>query len=77
MSEENDKIFHLQVMSVNGTFYDDGALEIIVPCEDGLMAFLYGHEEMILALSDGIININRIVYTAYIHITSLGNLNTS
>ncbi len=74
MSDEKDKIFHLQVMSVNGTFYDDGALEIIVPCEDGQMAFLYGHEELILALSDGIINIKKPDGNWLVGVASIGTL---
>ncbi len=59
MSEQNIKTFHLQVMSVNGTFYDDDAIEVIVPCEDGEFAILYGHEEMILAIYDGILKIKK------------------
>ena len=59
MSVEINKIFHLQVISVNGTFYDDDAVEIILPCEDGELAILYGHEEMILAIYDGIIKIKK------------------
>ena len=59
MSTEVAKSFHLQVISVNGTFYDDDAVEIILPCEDGEMAILFGHEEMILAIYDGIIKIKK------------------
>ena len=50
MAEAVSKSFHLQVISVNGTFYDDDAVELILPCEDGEMAILFGHEEMILAI---------------------------
>ena len=57
MSEEKLPTFGLQVISVNGIFYDDRAQEIILPCEDGEQAVLAGHEEMILALSDGVIKI--------------------
>ncbi len=53
------KKFHLKVLSVNGTFYDDEAEEVILPCEDGEMAILYGHEEMILAIYDGILKIKQ------------------
>ena len=74
MSEENKKTFHLQVMSVNGTFYDDDALEIILPCEDGEMAVLYGHEEMILALYDGIIKIKKPDGEWVIGVVTIGSL---
>ncbi|WP_034452067.1 ATP synthase F1 subunit epsilon [Butyrivibrio sp. AE2032] len=74
MSEQNIKTFHLQVMSVNGTFYDDDALEIIVPCEDGEMAILYGHEEMILAIYDGILKIKKPDGEWLIGVVSIGSL---
>ena len=57
MSEEKLPTFGLQVISVNGIFYDDRDQEIILPSEDGEQAVLAGHEEMILALSDGVIKI--------------------
>ena len=59
MSEQLAKTFHLQVISVNGIFYDDQAIEIIVPCDDGELAILAGHEEMILAIYEGIIKIKN------------------
>ena len=59
MSNERFATFGLQVISVNGMFYDDRAEEIILPCSDGELAILAGHEEMILALSDGIIKIKK------------------
>ncbi|MBQ4270673.1 MAG: ATP synthase F1 subunit epsilon, partial [Clostridiales bacterium] len=59
MSEDGIKTFHLQVISVNGIFYDDEATEIIVPCDDGELAILAGHEEMILAIYEGIIKIRN------------------
>ncbi|SFB70027.1 ATP synthase F1 subunit epsilon [Butyrivibrio sp. YAB3001] len=57
----SDKLptFGLQVISVNGMFYDDRAEEIILPCSDGELAILSGHEEMILALSDGVLKIKK------------------
>ena len=61
-------------MSVNGTFYDDDALEIIVPCEDGEMAILYGHEEMILAIYDGILKIKKPDGEWLIGVVSIGSL---
>ncbi len=74
MSETLVKTFHLQVISVNGTFYDDDAQEVIVPCDDGELAILAGHEEMILAIYQGIIKIKKSdgdwVYGA----TSLGSV---
>ncbi len=59
MSDEKLPTFGLQVISVNGIFYDGRAEEIILPCEDGELAVLAGHEEMILALSDGVIKIKK------------------
>ena len=59
MSEQKMPTFGLQVVSVNGTFYDDRAQEIILPCEDGELAVLANHEEMILAISDGVIKIKK------------------
>lgn len=57
--QENIKTFHLKVISINGIFYDDDALEIILPCYDGELALLYGHEEMIYAIYDGMIKIKK------------------
>ena len=51
--------FGLQVISVNGMFYDDRAEEIILPCDDGEMAILPNHADLILALKDGIIKIKK------------------
>ncbi|WP_029231042.1 ATP synthase F1 subunit epsilon [Butyrivibrio sp. VCB2006] len=59
MSQEKLPTFGLQVISVNGMFYDDRAEEIILPLEDGELAILAEHEEMILALSDGVIKIKK------------------
>ena len=56
---DNSKAFDLKVISINGIFYDDKALEIILPCHDGELAILYGHEEMIYAIYDGIIKIKK------------------
>ncbi len=58
MSEEV-RTFDLQVVSVNGIFYNDKAREIIIPCDDGELAILAGHEEMILAIYDGVIKIKK------------------
>ena len=58
MSEEV-KTFDLKVVSVNGVFYNDKAQEIILPCDDGELAILTGHEEMILAIYDGVIKIKK------------------
>ena len=52
MSEER-KTFRLQVMSINGVFYDDRASEIILPCIDGEYAILPNHEELVLAIYNG------------------------
>ena len=59
MIDEKIPTFGLQVISVNGIFYDDKAEEIILPCEDGELAVLAEHEEMILALSDGVIKMKK------------------
>ena len=56
-TKESIQAFSLKVISVNGIFYDDLAQEIILPCYDGELAVLANHEEMILALSDGVIKI--------------------
>ena len=55
--EENIKTFGLKVISINGIFYDGQALEDILPCHDGELALLFGHEEMIYAIYDGVIKI--------------------
>ncbi|WP_026526981.1 ATP synthase F1 subunit epsilon [Butyrivibrio sp. VCD2006] len=47
------KTFRLQVMSINGVFYDDRASEIILPCIDGQYAILADHEELVLAIYNG------------------------
>lgn len=47
------KTFRLQVMSINGVFYDNRASEIILPCIDGEYAILPDHEELVLAIYNG------------------------
>ncbi len=47
------KTFRLQVMSINGTFFEGRASEIILPCIDGQYAILADHEELILAIYTG------------------------
>lgn len=74
MSEERVATFGLQVISVNGIFYDDKAEEIILPCDDGELAVLAGHEEMILALSDGIIKIKKPGGEWTVGVVSLGSV---
>lgn len=74
MSTKLVKTFHLQVISVNGTFYDDEAEEIIVPCDDGELAILAGHEEMILAIYEGIIRIKRSDGSWCIGVVSIGSV---
>ena len=59
MNKEKAPTFGLRVISVNGIFYDDRAEEIILPCADGELAILANHEELILALSDGVIKIKQ------------------
>ena len=74
MSEQLAKTFHLQVISVNGIFYDDQAIEIIVPCDDGELAILAGHEEMILAIYEGIIKIKNPKGNWIIGVVSIGSV---
>lgn len=74
MSEEKVATFGLQVISVNGIFYDDKAEEIILPCDDGELAVLADHEEMILALSDGIIKIKKPGGEWIVGVVSLGSV---
>ncbi len=74
MSEDAVKTFHLQVISVNGIFYDDEAIEIIVPCDDGELAILAGHEEMILAIYEGIIKIKNPKGEWIIGVVSIGSV---
>ena len=74
MSDNKNATFGLQVISVNGVFYDDRAEEILLPCEDGELAILAGHEEMILALSDGIIKIKKPGGEWLIGVVSLGSV---
>lgn len=50
---QDRKTFRLQVMSINGIFFDDRASEIILPCIDGEFAILANHEEMVLAIYNG------------------------
>ena len=74
MSEERVATFGLQVISVNGIFYDDKAEEIILPCDDGELAVLADHEEMILAISDGIIKIKKPGGEWTVGVVSLGSV---
>ncbi|MCR4756438.1 MAG: ATP synthase F1 subunit epsilon [Butyrivibrio sp.] len=74
MSDKTNATFGLQVISVNGVFYDDRAEEIILPCEDGELAILAGHEEMILALADGIIKIKKPGGEWLVGVVSLGSV---
>ncbi|SDA51210.1 F-type H+-transporting ATPase subunit epsilon [Butyrivibrio sp. INlla18] len=74
MSDKTNATFGLKVISVNGVFYDDRAEEIILPCEDGELAILAEHEEMILALSDGIIKIKKPGGEWLVGVVSLGSV---
>ncbi len=53
----NRKTFRLQVMSINGIFFEGLASEIILPCSDGERAILANHEELIIAIYTGKITI--------------------
>ena len=74
MSERNVPTFGLKVISVNGIFFDDQAEEIILPREDGELAILANHEEMILAISDGVIKIKKKGGDWIYGVVSLGSL---
>lgn len=74
MSQPLVKTFHLQVISVNGIFFDDEAQEIILPCDDGEMAILAGHEEAILAIYEGIIRIKDSKGNLIIGVVSIGSV---
>ena len=74
MSDRNVPTFGLKVISVNGIFFDDQAEEIILPCEDGELAILANHEEMILAISDGVIKIKKKGGEWIYGVVSLGSL---
>ena len=71
---EQQKTFDLQVISTNGIFYDDKAIEIILPCHDGELAILYGHEEMLYAIYDGIIKIKKPDGDWFYGVVSLGSV---
>lgn len=66
--------FHLKVISTNGIFYDDRAVEIILPCYDGELAILAGHEEMIYAIYDGVIKIKKPDGEWLMGVVSLGSV---
>jgi len=51
------KTFNLQVISINGIFYDGRARMIILPSIDGEYGILAEHEECIVALDNGVIQI--------------------
>ncbi|MCR5403781.1 MAG: ATP synthase F1 subunit epsilon [Butyrivibrio sp.] len=74
MSKALVKTFHLQVISVNGVFFDDEAEEIILPCDDGELAILAGHEEAILAIYEGIIKIKDSKGKWKIGVVSIGSV---
>ena len=65
--------FKLQVMSANGIFYDGKATEVVLPCDDGLLALLANHEEMIVAVYDGILKIRDGEGNWIIGVVSLGS----
>ena len=51
--------FGLQVMSINGVFFDDRCRNVILPCIDGEMSLMAHHEEMFLAIYDGTMRIQK------------------
>ncbi len=71
---EKDKTFDLKVISINGIFYDEPAKEIILPCNDGELAILYGHERMVYAIYDGVIKIKKPNDEWVIGVVSIGSV---
>ena len=49
------KTFATQIISSDGMFYFGRLMNLIIPAVDGEMGVLPGHEEMIIALKEGII----------------------
>ncbi len=45
----------LRIISADGLFYDGKMRNLIVPATDGELGVLPGHEEMIIALTEGIL----------------------
>ena len=50
--------FYLRVISSNKVFFDDKVTKFVLPLEDGEMAVLHHHENMIIATSIGEIRID-------------------
>ena len=50
--------FYLRVISSNKVFFDDKVTKFVLPLEDGEMAVLPHHENMIIATSIGEIRID-------------------
>ena len=55
----NANTFGLQVMSINGIFFDGRAASITLPCSDGEMCIQSHHEEMWVAIYAGEIKIRK------------------
>ena len=51
--------FGLQVMSINGIFFDGRAVSITLPCDDGELCIQPYHEEMWVAIYAGEIKIRK------------------
>ena len=51
--------FGLQVMSINGIFFDGRAVSITLPCSDGEMCIQPYHEEMWVAIYTGEVKIRK------------------
>ncbi|WP_035779519.1 FoF1 ATP synthase subunit delta/epsilon [Butyrivibrio sp. MC2013] len=50
-------VFELNIMSINGVFFNDKVRSVVVPCLDGSMQICAHHEEMWLAIYEGEIRI--------------------
>ena len=46
--------FQLQVLSINGVFFEGEARILTLPLEDGLMQILAHHEQIFVGIADGI-----------------------
>ena len=57
MAENNT--FGLQVMSINGIFYDGRASAVVLPCLDGQLELCAHHEEMWVAIYAGELKIRK------------------
>ncbi|MGI6184515.1 MAG: ATP synthase F1 subunit epsilon [Candidatus Fimadaptatus sp.] len=58
------KLFHLEMITPERRFFDGQVEAVRVPCQDGLMGILAGHEQCVIALDVGQI---RLLYDGEWH----------